>query len=198
MTAIVSFVIAADPDGYLSRQITSIVSPTEESSAVSQHDGGYLPQSLSNAQRLFAFQAGWDQFLSSPLIGVGTNQYVDLVNATFAYLPFYLRTGIHDEFFRVLVENGVLGFSVYIASWLMALFRLMKTTDLSRWASGLQGAARTRVILFAACFAFCAFESSKTLSILAVFVAVLIDVLVPAIRPPRATAARGVPTMVWR
>ena len=72
-----------------------------------------LRQSLSNAQRVFATKIGLELFLQSPITGVGTNAYQEIVRAQFFYLPPVMVNSIHSEFLRVLVENGVVGLLLF-------------------------------------------------------------------------------------
>ena len=73
----------------------------------------YFAESLSNAQRVFATKIGLELFLQSPITGVGTNVYQEIVRAQFSYLPPVMVNSIHSEFLRVLVENGVVGLLLF-------------------------------------------------------------------------------------
>lgn len=75
---------------------------------------------ISREQRLFSFKIGLEQLAEAPLTGVGTNVYETLVDKHYAWVPEALRIGIHNEFFRVLVENGPVGLALYLMVWLFS------------------------------------------------------------------------------
>ena len=179
-----------DPSGYLDSQLSSIYHPGTSGDLLSLTTSDRV-ESLSNVSRQLQFQLGWEAFESSPIIGIGTNAYESTVQVRLANLPAYLNSGLHGEFLRVLVENGVIGLSLYLAAWMVALRRLADSTNIFRLGRGLEGVDRTRVLLFAAVLVYCIFEASKTLSILAFMIAPIIDILMPKtpagqeVKPPR-------------
>jgi hypothetical protein len=63
-------------------------------------------------------------FAEHPFIGVGTNQYEAIVDETYPDAPEELRLAIHGEFQRILTENGLIGFSLYVLIWVGAWTRL--------------------------------------------------------------------------
>ena len=71
----------------------------------------------SNLQRVFSFQISKEFFLENPFLGLGTNKYEILVNEQYYYLPKFMKMGIHGEFQRVLVENGLIGIIAYLFTW---------------------------------------------------------------------------------
>lgn len=71
----------------------------------------------SNLQRVFSFQISKEFFLENPFLGLGTNKYEILVNEQYYYLPKFMKMGIHGEFQRVLVENGLIGIIAYLFIW---------------------------------------------------------------------------------
>ena len=166
-----------DPGGYVAHQVHSITTPEVNRNWATLTNTD-TPQSISNAQRSFGSEMAWAYFKENPLLGVGTNKYVSVLEDQFWYLPKYMRTSVHNEFQRVAVENGLLGLSIYLTCWSVALWRLLKATDLSGWRHGLESTDRTRAILFAACFMFCFVEASKTLSFVALAFAMFSDVFV--------------------
>lgn len=106
-------------DDYVLRQLNSFAFETGYT-----HAGA--PISYSNEQRIFAFRAGMEMFSQHPLFGVGTNNYQTLINRFFSFYPSFLRTSIHGEFFRVLVENGLIGLATYLLIWGAALVRTLR------------------------------------------------------------------------
>ena len=76
---------------------------------------------VSNLQRAFSFRVSKEYFIDNPIFGVGTNNYKILVNEQFPQIVEFrssaLTHGIHGEFQRVLVENGLIGFIAYFMIW---------------------------------------------------------------------------------
>ena len=48
------------------------------------------------------------------LLGIGTNNYINYVEENYSFLPGFMRWGIHGEFQRVTVENGIVGLFLYL------------------------------------------------------------------------------------
>jgi hypothetical protein len=191
LVAVVAAVLLfTDAQGSLSIHIMSLLSPTQgipNLGAITRVyvSQGYVPESFSNMQRLFSLAAGWGFFTTSPFFGIGTNAYVDLVQIKFGYLPPWMTIGIHDEFFRVLVENGIVGEVFYLFIWIAAFRNLVAIGSFREWPKPLRGADRTRVIMFVACLMYCAFESSKTLSLLSIQLALMPQLFIPKARRQR-------------
>jgi O-antigen ligase len=180
---------SVDETGYLARQKASILTPQTEIDFFSLDETENLPASFSNAQRKFAFEFGWTLVEENPIFGIGTNAYAPLVVERFPTLPEYLTIAIHGEFFRSLVENGIIGFLLYVGAWLAAARAVFSSVRLRRAFTGMRDLEHARFLIFAGCLAFSAFESAKTLSILAF----LLPPLLPALLPdrPRVAAARA-------
>jgi O-Antigen ligase len=142
---------------YVARQVNSLTSPFSTAEIEIYSNGEYFSESISNAQRIFAARVATEMFLSSPFIGVGTNGYESIVTEEFAYLPV-LTTGIHSEPLRTLVENGVLGFLIFVLPLLRTLHFAIAYdgTDLgeAEWCACLLFLAAVMLLL--------AFESSGT------------------------------------
>ena len=51
-------------------------------------------------------------------MGIGTNSYKFYVDEKYWKVANFLKLGIHGEFQRILAENGLLGFILYIFVWL--------------------------------------------------------------------------------
>jgi hypothetical protein len=106
---------------YVARQVKSVTSPFSTAEIEIYSNDEYFSESISNAQRIFAARVATEMFLSSPFIGVGTNGYESIVAEQFAHLPDVLYIGIHSEPLRTLVENGVLGFLIFVLPLLRTL-----------------------------------------------------------------------------
>jgi hypothetical protein len=98
---------------YVEKQVESILAPISTAKLWIYSPSEYFAESLSNAQRAFATKIGLELFLQSPITGVGTNAYQEIVQARFSYLPPVMVNSIHSEFLRVLVENGVVGLLLF-------------------------------------------------------------------------------------
>jgi hypothetical protein len=113
---------------YLQKQIRTLVEPGGTGNyEYVLATGRYLPgDTPSDVQRAFALHVSGQMFAEHPFIGVGTNQYLELVSETFPSLPEALRLEIHGEFQRILTENGLVGFSFYLLIWVAAWARLCR------------------------------------------------------------------------
>jgi hypothetical protein len=113
---------------YLQRQIRTLVEPGGTGNY--EHvlaTGRYLPgDTPSDVQRAFALHVSGQLFAEHPLVGVGTNQYLAIVSETYPNLPKELQLEIHGEFQRILTENGLVGFSLYVLIWAAAWARLSR------------------------------------------------------------------------
>ncbi|MER8439468.1 hypothetical protein NKH36_06830 [Mesorhizobium sp. M1312] len=153
-------------NAYVEKQLQTIVNPL----SMGQHEylaatGKYAPgDTPSNVQRAFAFTLSRQLISEHPLVGVGTNQFNNIIDTDFSGLPDELRLGIHGEFQRILTENGIIGLSLYILIWIAAWFRLSRTLS---WAlsHGLIGAAQARLlplVLLVPCAFYVGTEASGT------------------------------------
>ncbi|RWK62310.1 O-antigen ligase family protein [Mesorhizobium sp.] len=161
------FVLATTVENsYVGKQLQTILHPL----SMGQHEylaatGKYAPgDTPSNVQRAFAFTLSRQLISEHPLVGVGTNQFKNIIDTDFSGLPGELRLGIHGEFQRVLTENGIIGLSLYVLIWITAWFRLSRTLS---WAlsHGLIGAAQARLlplVLLVPCAFYVGTEASGT------------------------------------
>jgi hypothetical protein len=109
-----------DPTGYVTKQISTF-GPKDEAVF-----------SVSDAQREWQFNYAKSLIVTHPIIGVGTNGYLPIIQSEFATavaernIVIKPGLGIHGEYLRVLVENGVVGLSLFallIFSSAVRLFR---------------------------------------------------------------------------
>ena len=77
----------------------------------------------SNVQRNFSLEISKELILRNLLLGIGTNKYVIIVEDDYSYLPDQMKEGIHGEFQRVIVENGIIGFLLYLFIWVKSWIR---------------------------------------------------------------------------
>src|SRR5262245_57336468 len=101
------------------------------------------------------------------MFGVGTNQYVKIIEQRYNYLPEFLRAGIHGEFLRVLTENGLVGLLSYLAVWLVAWSRTRAVlhAQVDEGALTTSQSALFQIIAFVPCLVYISFEGSGTHSI---------------------------------
>ena len=104
---------------YISRMLISILQITEPGDVDSIIQGA-IPKdiiSYSNLQRAYIFEFSKELILENPILGIGTNNFFSTVRDEFYYLPNMWIQGIHNEFLRVLVENGLVGLFFYLMIW---------------------------------------------------------------------------------
>ena len=175
-------------DPYLSRQLSSVVDPLDSgdySTAIATGEAA-RGDSRSNAQRAFAASVAKTLIAGHLAFGIGTNQYERVIQERFAYVPEFLRDGIHGEFLRVLTENGLVGLTLYLAVWLFAVLRTRgvlvqaaERGDLTPAQAGL-----LQLIVFVPGLMYVAFEASGTHSLVVLaFVSLYADLLTAWLRP---------------
>jgi hypothetical protein len=120
-------------NSYLQKQIRTLVEPGGTGNyEYVLATGEYLPgDTPSDVQRAFALHVSRQMLAEHPLFGVGTNQYEVIVGETYPNAPQELHLEIHGEFQRILTENGLVGFSLYVLIWAAAWARLSRTLRLA-------------------------------------------------------------------
>jgi hypothetical protein len=135
---------------------------------------------FSNLQRVFSFQVSKEYFLENPFLGIGTNKYVILVNEQYYNLPGFMKLGIHGEFQRVLVENGLVGIIAYLFIWYKSWTRT-KIILLKAQKNGLINKEQLNFLLYSIYLTFAFYvgtEASSTRSfLLLVIISLLPDYL---------------------
>jgi O-Antigen ligase len=132
---------------YLQKQIHTLVEP----GGTGNYEyviatGRYLPgDTPSDVQRAFALHVSGQMFAEHPLLGVGTNQYSEIVAERYADLPEGLGLEIHGEFQRILTENGLVGLSLYALIWIASWSRLSRTLR-GAFADGRLTSTQARVL----------------------------------------------------
>ena len=113
---------------YVARILNSLIEITEsvEIDFILQTGSNVETSSYSNMQRIFAFNVSKELFSENPIIGIGTNNFISILNDRYSSLPNYLRGGIHSEFLRILVENGLIGLFLYLLIWFKSWTRTKK------------------------------------------------------------------------
>ncbi len=167
---------------YLQKQIRTLVEPGGTGNyEYVLATGRYLPgDTPSDVQRAFALHVSSQMFAEHPLLGVGTNQYEAFVDETYPNAPQELRLEIHGEFQRILTENGLVGFSLYMLIWAAAWARLARVLRRA-FDRGRLTSAQVRVLpllLFIPLALFVGTEASGTRAFVGVIVISLLPELV--------------------
>lgn len=143
--SLVLYVSTLDQNSYVTSHLSTILNPGTTSFESAMR--GATPDSLSDAQRKFTMYLSGQLFAQHPFWGIGTNRFVELIDQRYAYLPEFMKGGIHGEFQRVLTENGIFGLALYLPIWILSFLRLQKVM---RWArtARLLTPAQTRALPF--------------------------------------------------
>ena len=73
--------------------------------------------------------AGWRLFISQPLAGVGTGNFNEEIKSN----QFYNReSGAHNEFVRVMAEDGIIGLISYFGFFAILFFEIIKRRKIQR------------------------------------------------------------------
>ncbi len=106
-------------DEYLTRQFLSLFNFQQfEAFTLTEMATGEVGITRSNSQRIFAGQMTGQLFWENPMLGLGTNGYTTFIQEEYYWLPDYFLSGIHNEFQRTLVENGLVGLTFYVLPWM--------------------------------------------------------------------------------
>jgi O-antigen ligase len=164
---------------YASGQLASLLNlSTQADLSVAEVTGPELVTTLSNAQRIFAQNVSTNLIDDHPWFGVGTNGYLIFVQNAYGDLPRYLTIGIHNEFRRIWVENGLVGLAIYVLPWIRSSIAGVRLIPLI--------GARTAALYFmwlSSFFVQCFFEGSGNAAFIAfTFMALLPDLFLAKVR----------------
>ena len=168
---------------YVARILSSLVRITETGNVDFTLQTGMLKEadSYSNLQRAFAFNISKEYFLRNPIIGIGTNNFILILRNEHHYLPYFLMVGIHNEFFRIPVENGLVGLFLYLMIWYKSWIRT-KETLMDAKKNGLINDRQVVFLLYAIYFTLAVYvgtEASSTRSFLIlVFISLFPDYII--------------------
>jgi hypothetical protein len=162
-----------DRTGYLDRQLTSFAdgfsSTGGDAPSLSQLlDDDYLinddlPTTLSNAQREVSNRLAVDMWEEKPLLGIGTNAFAIAIEQNTS-IPARFRNGIHGEFYRALYENGIIGFGLYLAFWIVVFARIALAWPIAK-AAGDPSLNKVKLLCATMFLVYCTFEASKGLTL---------------------------------
>ena len=168
---------------YVARILSSLVRITETGNVDFTLQTGMLKEadSYSNLQRAFAFSISKEYFLRNPILGIGTNNFILTLRNEHHYLPYFLMVGIHNEFFRIPVENGLVGLFLYLMIWYKSWIRT-KETLMDAKKNGLINDRQVVFLLYAIYFTLAVYvgtEASSTRSFLIlVFISLFPDYII--------------------
>ena len=168
---------------YVARILNSLVRITETGNVDFTLQTGMLKEadSYSNLQRAFAFNISKEYFFRNPIIGIGTNNFILTLRNEHHYLPYFLMVGIHNEFFRIPVENGLVGLFLYLMIWYKSWIRT-KETLMDAKKNGLINDRQVVFLLYAIYFTLAVYvgtEASSTRSFLIlVFISLFPDYII--------------------
>lgn len=127
--ALIPLAISLDPTGYVGMQVDSLL----------DFGRGEVAQTLSNRMREWQFDYVMQLFAENPVFGIGTRHYVEVSMQQFgaSEVDYIVPSlSIHGEALRVLAENGVVGFSVWVVFIGSAIAAALWPTRLGRRRSG--------------------------------------------------------------
>ncbi len=169
-------------NAYISNKINTMLNILQTGNVNYFFSTGQINQNdtFSNLQRAFSFQVSKEYFLENPFLGIGTNKYVILVNEQYYNLPKFMKLGIHGEFQRVLVENGLVGIIAYLYIWYKSWTRT-KIILFETLKNGLINKAQSNFLIYSVYLTFAFYigtEASSTRSfLLLVIISLLPDYL---------------------
>ena len=168
--------------GYLKTKINSLTNLLSTGDFQFFLDTGKLSNkdTYSNVQRVFAFTISKDFFLENPLFGIGTNNFINVVKDQFYYLPKVFLAGIHNEFQRILVENGIIGLFFYLLIWFKSWTKTKQTTLMAQKYQLINSTSYKfcTYSLYIACIIYVGTEASSLRSfVILIFISLLPDYL---------------------
>jgi hypothetical protein len=164
--------ILAASNPYLMRQANFFAVKDETSHyTLSQYQAPPPDGSPSNLQRHFANSLAPEIVRTHLITGLGTNGFMPYVTQRFKdRMPYYYIQTIHNEFERIIVENGIVGLALYCFAWIRSLVWLgVKYQRLSLRTKCIYG------MFYLSLFLECFFEGSGTRA----FVAFIVTALLP-------------------
>ena len=163
---------------YVSRILGSILKITETNTDnFSLQEGMSMEiNSYSNFQRIFSFNISKELFSENPIIGLGTNNFIVTLNNMYPNLPSFLLSGIHGEFLRVLIENGLIGLFLYLMIWYKSWIRTKETLMYAR-KNGLINDRQVSFLLYSVYLALAIYVGTEASSNRSFIILVLISIL---------------------
>jgi hypothetical protein len=178
-------------DGYISRRIDSITAESDARNDPLYILQGGIPASVSDAQRKVGTQVAKQLFSENPVFGAGMDACVTYSVTHFANYPKFIHGVAHNEFLRILAEQGVFGMFLMM----IPLVRLLVCSALDglKFYVTYQSIFYFRVIaiLLMPIFAYMWSEGSGTEMFALVMLTALLPDILPALAVRSAHAARA-------
>jgi hypothetical protein len=112
--ALVAGPLDAATEGYISKQIGSILAGPDPRNEIWYSLIGGIPASMSDTARQFSARVAWDLFGQNPLFGAGPDATVIFHKTQLANYPEFLQVAVHNEFLRILAEYGLFGLTFFL------------------------------------------------------------------------------------
>lgn len=145
-----------------------------------------MPSSISDTARKLGTEVAWAMFSQNPFLGAGTDATGNFARTYFANYPPYLRAAVHNEFLRMLAENGLLGTGIVIAALGRSMILSIRDAIWMRWRFGDYAYIRVLFILFIPVLTYMWYEGSGT----EMFVIIVLITLMPDVLPQIITRVR--------
>jgi O-antigen ligase len=106
----------------LFEQVESVILVVENFSLTERNEK--MVGSRSNSSRLFILYFSYHSFLKNPILGTGSDTFKNEIEKFTIARNEGKITGAHNEYQRIVVENGLIGICIYLIVLVMAFFRL--------------------------------------------------------------------------
>lgn len=173
-------------DGQIFQRLGSIFVEQDPNEIWYAIEGG-LPSSISDTARKLGSDVAWTMFFQNPFLGAGTDATGNFARAYFANYPPYLRAAVHNEFLRMLAENGVLGASIVLAALARSIILGVRDALWMRQRFGDYAYIRVLLVLVIPVLTYMWYEGSGT----EMFVIILLITLTPDLLPQIVTRIRA-------
>lgn len=171
--------------GQISQRVGSIFVEQDRNEIWYAIEGG-LPSSISDTARKLGSDVAWTMFFQNPFLGAGTDATGNFARTYFANYPPYLRAAVHNEFLRMLAENGLLGAGIVFTALARSMILSVRDAIWMRRRFGDYSYIRALLILFIPVLTYMWYEGSGT----EMFVVIVLITLVPDLLPQIVTRVR--------
>lgn len=180
-------------DGYVFRRIDSIFAQSDARNDPLYILQGGIPASVSDTQRKVGIQVAEQLFAENPIFGAGMDACVTYSVSHFANYPKFIHGVVHNEFRRILAEQGLFGILLMLLPLLRTVF-YSALDSLNRYVAYRDiSYLRASIIILVPSIAYMWSEGSGTEMFALVMLTALLPDLLPAIaaRSAHAAAARS-------
>jgi hypothetical protein len=171
-------------DGYVFRRIASISAEADPRNDPLYILQGGIPASVSDAQRRVGIQVAKQLFAENPIFGAGMDACVRYSDEHFANYPKFINGVVHNEFRRILAEQGLFGMLLMLAPLLRTLVLSLSDSINSYFDTRNTAYLRVVVIILMPTFAYMWSEGSGTEMFALIMLTALLPDLLPRIAAP--------------